>query len=50
MVKIENYEGGYLIGDVVVIGAASKDKITLATEKGPAMNYGIHDLKTVNFP
>lgn len=50
MVKIENYEGGYLIGDVVVIGAHSKDKITLATEKGPAMNYGIHDLKTVDFP
>ncbi len=52
MVTIEKYEGGYLIGDVVVIGtkAKAKDKITLAAEKGPAMNYGIHDLKTINFP
>jgi len=51
MVKIESYgDGWYLIGDVVVIGSTSKDKITLATAKGPSMNYGIHDLKTVNFP
>ncbi len=50
MVKIDTLDEGYLIGDVVVIGATSKDKITLAATKGPVMNYGIHDLKTVNFP
>lgn len=50
MVKIEKYEEWYLIGDVAVIGAKSKDKITLETTKGPSMNYGVHDLKTINFP
>lgn len=50
MVQIEQHEKGYIIGGVAVIGAEAPGKITLATSKWPAMNYGIHDLKKVDFP